>query len=284
MELGSGSNRRKVQNKKRKSRRNKLEFLGWGSKPLIEFLDSIGKESRQYSQGEVNAIMKRYVASNNLINPTYKRSIRCDERLEKLFKRKRVSRKNLSHFLEAHFKESHVVDDDAQDNALPKSRFAAISAKNIRLIFLTLQLVMALLKENPESFEDNVMGSIVRINSNSKKRSYNLHQVIGVSQSSGEPNLRLSNMEAEVQISELSDRYFTDEEIEEFRKQMKAGKHKRPTVEEFESKAQSLHRFLTKNKPIVAVAKLETEEEEEGVIAQKPVEAELEEKPSGCSD
>nr|GLL34541.1 uncharacterized protein At5g08430-like [Ipomoea trifida] len=259
MELGSGSNRRKVQNKKRKSRRNKLEFLGWGSKPLIEFLDSIGKESRQYSQGEVNAIMKRYVASNNLIDPAYKRRIRCDERLEKLFKRKRVSRKNLSHFLEAHFKESHVVVDDA----LPKSRFAAISAKNIRLIFLTLQLVMALLKENPESFEDNVMGSIVRINSNSKKRSYNLHQVIGVSQSSGEPNLRLSNMEAEVPISKLSDRYFTDEEIEEFRKQMKAGKHKRPTVEEFESKAQSLHRFLTKN---------------------KPVEAELEEKPSGCSD
>nr|GMD31748.1 uncharacterized protein At5g08430-like [Ipomoea batatas] len=120
MELGSGSNKRKVQNKKRKSRRNKLEFLGWGSKPLIEFLDSIGKESRQYSQGEVNAIMKRYVASNNLIDPTYKRRIRCDERLEKLFKRKRVSRKNLSHFLEAHFKESHVVvDDDAQDNFSP---------------------------------------------------------------------------------------------------------------------------------------------------------------------
>ncbi|XP_031092199.1 uncharacterized protein At5g08430-like [Ipomoea triloba] len=248
MELGSGSNKRKVQNKKRKSRRNKLEFLGWGSKPLIEFLDSIGKESRQYSQGEVNAIMNRYVASNNLIDPTYKRSIRCDERLEKLFKRKIVSRKNLSHFLEAHFKENHVVvDDDAQDNALPKSRFAAISSQNIRLIFLRLQLVMGLLKENPESFEDNVMGSIVRINSNSKKRSYNLHQVIGVSQSSGEPNLRLSNMEAEVPISELSDRYFTEEELEEFRKQMKAGKHKRPTVEEFESKAQSLHKFLTKN-------------------------------------
>nr|GME06523.1 putative Plus-3 domain-containing protein [Ipomoea batatas] len=89
---------------------------------------------------------------------------------------------------------------------------------------------MGLLKENPESFEDNVMGSIVRINSNSKKRSYNLHQVIGVSQSSGEPNLGLSNMEAEVPISELSDRYFTEEELEEFRKQMKAGKHKRPTV------------------------------------------------------
>nr|GMD14498.1 zinc finger CCCH domain protein [Ipomoea batatas] len=86
---------------------------------------------------------------------------------------------------------------------------------------------MGLLKENPESFEDNVMGSIVRINSNSKKRSYNLHQVIGVSQSSGEPNLGLSNMEAEVPISELSDRYFTEEE--------------------FESKAQSLHKFLTKN-------------------------------------
>nr|GLL35246.1 uncharacterized protein At5g08430-like [Ipomoea trifida] len=59
MEFGSGSNKMKVQNKKRKSRRNKLEFLGWGSKPLIEFLDSIGKESRQYSQGEVDAIKKK---------------------------------------------------------------------------------------------------------------------------------------------------------------------------------------------------------------------------------
>nr|GMD16201.1 uncharacterized protein At5g08430-like [Ipomoea batatas] len=196
--------------------------------------------------------MNKYVACNNLIDPTYKRSIRCDERLEKLFKRKIVSRKNVSHFLEVHFKENHVVvDNDAQDNALPKSRFAAISAQNIKLIFLRLQLVMGLLKENPESFEDNVMGSIVRINSNSKKRSYNLHQVIGVSQSSGEPNLGLSNMEAEVPISELSDRYFTEEELEEFRKQMKAGKHKRPT-EEFESKAQSLHKFLTKN-PTVAI-------------------------------
>nr|GLL35260.1 uncharacterized protein At5g08430-like [Ipomoea trifida] len=110
----------KVQNKKRKSRRNKLEFLGWGSKPLIEFLDSIGKESRQYSQGEVDAIMKKYVSCNNLIDPTYKRRILCDERLEKLFKKKIVSRNNVYHLLEVHFRENHVVvDDDAQDNAPP---------------------------------------------------------------------------------------------------------------------------------------------------------------------
>nr|GLL35244.1 uncharacterized protein At5g08430-like [Ipomoea trifida] len=227
MEFGSGSNKMKVQNKKRKSRRNKLEFLGWGSKPLIEFLDSIGKESRQYSQGEVDAIkkkimrllfshfasrfvfsnqvnifngvwqwiqqnegpeqeekihmehkleflgwgskpliefldsigkesrenhvvvdddaqdiapplfslrlrlrffesgeidaiMKKYVACNNLIDPTYKRRILCDERLEKLFKKKIVSRKNVYHLLEVHFRENHVVvDDDAQDIAPP---------------------------------------------------------------------------------------------------------------------------------------------------------------------
>nr|GMD30570.1 uncharacterized protein At5g08430-like [Ipomoea batatas] len=116
--FGSGSNKMKVQNKKRKSRRNKLEFLVWGSKPLIEFLDSIGKESRQYSQGEVDAIMKKYVACNNLIDRTYKRRILCDERLEKLFKKKIVSRKNVYHLLEVHFRENHVVvDDDAQDNA-----------------------------------------------------------------------------------------------------------------------------------------------------------------------
>nr|GLL35250.1 uncharacterized protein At5g08430-like [Ipomoea trifida]GLL35253.1 uncharacterized protein At5g08430-like [Ipomoea trifida] len=120
MEFGSGSNKMKVQNKKRKSRRNKLEFLGWGSKPLIEFLDSIGKESRQYSQGEVDAIKKKYVACNNLIDPTYKRRILCNERLEKLFEKKIVSRKNVYHLLEVHFRENHVVvDDDAQDNAPP---------------------------------------------------------------------------------------------------------------------------------------------------------------------
>nr|GME06526.1 Binding protein, putative isoform 1 [Ipomoea batatas] len=56
MEIGSESNKMKVQNTKRKY---KLEFLGWSWKPLIEFLDSIGKESRQYSQGEVGAIMKK---------------------------------------------------------------------------------------------------------------------------------------------------------------------------------------------------------------------------------
>nr|GLL35243.1 uncharacterized protein At5g08430-like [Ipomoea trifida] len=120
MEFGSGSNKMKVQNKKRKSRRNKLEFLGWGSKPLIEFLDSIGKESRQYSQGEVDAIKKKYVACNNLIDPTYKRRILCDERLEKLFEKKIVSRKNVYHLWEVYFRENHVVvNDDAQDNALP---------------------------------------------------------------------------------------------------------------------------------------------------------------------
>nr|GLL35254.1 uncharacterized protein At5g08430-like [Ipomoea trifida]GLL35256.1 uncharacterized protein At5g08430-like [Ipomoea trifida]GLL35257.1 uncharacterized protein At5g08430-like [Ipomoea trifida] len=120
MEFGSGSNKIKVQNKKRKSRRNKLEFLGWGSKPLIEFLDSIGKESRQYSQGEVDAIRKKYVACNNLIDQTYHRRIMCDERLEKLFKKKIVSRKNVCHLREVYFRENHVVvDDDAQDNAPP---------------------------------------------------------------------------------------------------------------------------------------------------------------------
>nr|GMD33864.1 Plus-3 domain, subgroup protein [Ipomoea batatas]GMD42925.1 Plus-3 domain, subgroup protein [Ipomoea batatas]GME18729.1 Plus-3 domain, subgroup protein [Ipomoea batatas] len=64
--------------------------------------------------------MKKYVACNNLIDPTYKRRIMCDERLEKLFKKKIVSRKNVYHLLEVHFRENHVVvDDDAQDNAPP---------------------------------------------------------------------------------------------------------------------------------------------------------------------
>nr|GMD36601.1 uncharacterized protein At5g08430-like [Ipomoea batatas] len=170
-----------------------------------------------------------------------------------MFKKKTVSRKNAYHLLEVHFRENHA-DDDGVDNAPEKSCFAAISLENIKLIFLRMQFVKGLLKENAEMFEDNVVGCFVRILSNSKKRSYQLHQVIGVSQSSGEPNLRLSNMEAEVPISELSDRYITEEELE--------------------SKAQSLHRFLTKNKPVEA----ELEETPSGVSAEQK------EKPPGCSD
>nr|GME03686.1 Plus-3 domain, subgroup protein [Ipomoea batatas]GME10694.1 Plus-3 domain, subgroup protein [Ipomoea batatas] len=170
-----------------------------------------------------------------------------------MFKKKTVLRKNAYHLLEVHFRENHVDDDDV-DNATEKSCFAAISAPNIKLIFLRLQFVKGLLKENPEMFEDNVVGCIVRIHSNSKKHSYQLHQVIGVIQSSGEPNLRLSNVEVEVPMSELSDRYFTEEE--------------------FESKAQSLHRFLTKNKPVEA----ELEE------TPSSVSAEQKEKPPGRSD
>ncbi|XP_019158817.1 PREDICTED: uncharacterized protein At5g08430-like [Ipomoea nil] len=250
MELGSGSNKMEVQNKKRKSRsNNKLEFLGWGSKPLIQFLDSIGKKSKQYSQEDVDAIVKEYVTSNDLMDPRKKRKILCDEKLEKLFEKKTVSRRDVYHLLEVHFRVNYDDVDDPQ--GIRKSCFAAINAHNIKLIFMRLGFVKGLLKENPETFEDNMVGSIVRIskqNSNSsKKRLFQLHQVTGVSQSSGEPYLRLSNMEAEVLISELSDRYFTEEELDEFHKQMKAGRHKRLTVEEFESKAQSLHRFLTKN-------------------------------------
>ncbi|XP_019158818.1 PREDICTED: uncharacterized protein At5g08430-like [Ipomoea nil] len=251
MELGSGSNKMEVQNKKRKSRsNNKLEFLGWGSKPLIEFLNSIGIKSKQYSQEDVEAIVKKYVTSNDLMDPRKKRKILCDEKLEKLFKKKTVSRSSVYHLLEVHFRENHDDDDVVEAQVIPKSCFAAINAQNIKLIFLRLGFVKGLLKENPETFEDNMVGSIVRISkldSNTMKRSFHLHQVTGVSQSSGEPYLRLSNVEAEVQISELSDRYFTEEELEEFHKQMKASRHKRLTVEEFESKAQSLHRFLTKN-------------------------------------
>nr|GMD29728.1 GYF-like protein [Ipomoea batatas] len=110
MEIGSGSNKMKVQNKKRKS---KLEFLGWGSKRLIEFLDSIGKESRQYSQGEVDAIMKKYIQQTREESCVMK-NLRSCEKLEKLFKKKTVLRKNVYHLLEVHFRENH---DDDVDNA-----------------------------------------------------------------------------------------------------------------------------------------------------------------------
>lgn len=52
----------------------KPEFVGWGSKSLIEFLQSIGKDTdEQLSERDVNAIIIEYVHTLNLFHQTKKK-------------------------------------------------------------------------------------------------------------------------------------------------------------------------------------------------------------------
>ncbi|KAL3380771.1 hypothetical protein AABB24_001098 [Solanum stoloniferum] len=268
--------------RKRNVRIKKLEFVGWGSKPLIEFLQSIGKDtSRSYSQQEVSAIVTEYVNSNGLLNPQKKKRVMCDARLHSLFGKKVIPRLKIYDLLEVHFSENHGESEDESSNSsqeedvliaskgrkstgspkkkvpvVPKSCFAAVIAENIKLVYLKRSLVQDLLK-TPESFEDKIVGSFVRVKSDPndyfQKNSHQLQQVEGVkkvmsaSDAAFEIHLQLSNLMKDIPISSLSDDNFYEEECEDLRERIKAGLLKRPTVLELESKAQVLHKDITKH-------------------------------------
>ncbi|KAJ4849553.1 hypothetical protein Tsubulata_048345 [Turnera subulata] len=96
--------------RKRKARR--LEFEGWGSKPLIEFLGSIGVDTaKKMSQFEVTNLVNKYVNEHGLRDKKKKKRVVCDERLLPIFGRKAIGRNKISDLLEPHFAENQ--DDDS---------------------------------------------------------------------------------------------------------------------------------------------------------------------------
>lgn len=199
---------------RRKVRSKKREFLGWGSRPLIEFLQFIGKDTSEHlSQYDATTIINDYVNSNHLLHPTKKKRILCDERLRSIFKKKTISRIKIHDLLEPHFAENQEESDevfsyssDERENVLetyeqnyisslertthqkkkvsvnPTSCFAALNPHNIKLVYLRKSLVEDLLKD-PETFEDKLLGSFVRIKSDPndylQENSHQLVQVTG---------------------------------------------------------------------------------------------------------
>ena len=193
---------------KRKFKSKKKEFVGWGSKPLIEFLQSIGKDTTQnLSHYDVTAIINSYVRESNLFHPKRKKTVVCDEKLHSLFGRKSVSRFKIHDMLEPHFAgyqeeaesegelfyssdQEETVSATRKQHSLPKKKvvetpkscFAAIVPENIKLVYLRRSLVDNLVKK-PEEFEDKVVGSIVRIkcdpNDYLQKNSHQIVRVTG---------------------------------------------------------------------------------------------------------
>ncbi|KAE8716589.1 SWIB/MDM2 domain,Plus-3,GYF, putative isoform 2 [Hibiscus syriacus] len=269
---------------KRKAKSKKLEFIGWGSKPLIEFLDSIGKDTTEkISQHDVSDIIGKYINENNLINPAKKKRVICDEKLYYLFGRKTINRIKVYDLLETHYAENlDAWDDDflfssGEENLgeeqkglslekktyqkkrifeTPKNGFAAIVPENIKLVYLKKSLVLDLLKDF-ESFEAKVVDSFVRIKSDPKsflqKNSHQLVLVKGMKRVSVNNDvntdvvLQVSNFVKDVKISMLSDDDFSQEECEDLHQRIKKGLLKRPTIAELEAKAQILHADITKD-------------------------------------
>ncbi|XP_059648286.1 uncharacterized protein At5g08430-like isoform X2 [Cornus florida] len=188
---------------RRKAKPNE-EFIGWGSKCLMQFLASIGKDTgEKLSHHEVTSIINRYINENKLYLPEKKNKIVCDARLKFVVGRKTVNRHRIHDILEAHFAENLVQSEEdefgynsedeeenvsvackrqrkpsidnksqkkekSQKNEVPfdvkQTFFASIVPENIKLVYLKRSLVKELMKR-PETFESQVTGSFVRVKS-----------------------------------------------------------------------------------------------------------------------
>ncbi|KAG8640763.1 hypothetical protein MANES_13G079400v8 [Manihot esculenta] len=197
----------------------KMEFMGWGSKPLIEFLGSIGKDTKkELSRYDVHSIICEYIQEKRLLDPRKRKRILCDERLYSVFRRRSMNKNKLYNLLEAHFVVNlDLSDDDDEkldkaeicalgknektftihkkqktissngklqgleiDPRVQESCFASIVSENIRLVYLRKSLVQELLKD-PQSFEQKVVGSFVRVK-NDRRDCWlrNSHQLLQV--------------------------------------------------------------------------------------------------------
>ncbi|XP_058219263.1 uncharacterized protein At5g08430-like isoform X2 [Rhododendron vialii] len=195
---------------------NKREFIGWGSKSLIHFLASIGKDtSKEISQAQVSNIITVYINENRLFDSEKKRKILCDERLKSVLGRKTVNRNKIYDLLEPHFVDNLQPSEDEvgycseekDENVLvackkqkklstcrkiqekeevfnaSQSCFASITSENIKLVYLRRSLVQELLKQ-PGNFEGKLLGSFVKVKSEfidfTQRSSYQLLQVTGM--------------------------------------------------------------------------------------------------------
>ncbi|KAL3528172.1 hypothetical protein ACH5RR_012828, partial [Cinchona calisaya] len=131
---------------------------------------------------------------------------------------------------------------------IPAISFASLVPQNVRLIYLTKSLVQKLLKQ-PESFEDKVKGTFVRVglssNNMRRRKAHQILQVTGITKISSDGDimdimLQASNVPHDISIDMISDSDFSEKECEDLRQQAEVGLLKKPTVEELEQKARIL--------------------------------------------
>jgi len=197
---------------KQKAKCNKKDFMGWGSKPLIDFLASIGVDaSKELSHYKVTNIVMEHVDKKKLLHPKRKKMIVCDQYLQSLLGRKLVNKFRVHGLLEAHFaknlenteegdwcsseeksdgllthcKRKKKKNSDGIQNkgeVLSRDSVPAIVPENIKLVYLRRSLVEELLKQT-DDVGAKVIGSFVRVKSDPnnymQQSPYQLAQVIG---------------------------------------------------------------------------------------------------------
>ncbi|RID76761.1 hypothetical protein BRARA_B03714 [Brassica rapa] len=258
--------------RKRSRRPKRLDFVGWGSKNLIHFLKSLGRDTTdKISEYDVTFIVRKYIREE-LTHPLHKKKIKivtCDVKLRLLFGCQKINVAKLPDLVAKHYVEnqdgeefdylySSEDDDDDKKGRLclsdkevvekekRRGSVAAIVRDNVKLLYLRKSLVEELAK-TCEMFEGKVVGSFVRI-----KNPCQLVHVTGVKEWNPIDGyfLQVTNYcyyLKDVASSALSDDDFTQEECEELQQRMKNGSVKRLTVVDMEEKVRSLHEDVTKH-------------------------------------
>ncbi|GAQ83611.1 RNA polymerase I transcription factor UAF [Klebsormidium nitens] len=195
------------------------KFDSWASPELLAFLGGRGHDvSKALPRDDVEKAVWDHVREKGLQAPDKPAEIRCDEALEKLLRRKTVGRLAMLRILQEQFsgsltqrgvsgrrlqkgpsagkgrkvtkrltrtdskkkKSAAATSKDAEDGAT-KEQYAAISRKNIELLYIRRSLLESLV-ESPD-FERVVLGAFVRIKTiaidNPTKAAYRLVPVIG---------------------------------------------------------------------------------------------------------
>ncbi|KAM3334499.1 hypothetical protein ACQJBY_029118 [Aegilops geniculata] len=277
-------------------KRKKLEkrtYVGWGSKELTEFLSCIGKDaSTPLDHFKVAEVVREYVRQNNLLDGKKKKSVMCDENLHSLFNKRKFKYNMIHSLVETHLSANAISEDESDgsvddngytvkkkprnslepkipksvsgiDPIIPKSVsginkkcLAALIPNNLNLIYLRRTLVAKLLTE-PDTFEQKVIGCLVRVKNDLKsynymmtKKYYQIGLVTGIKKSSEEYKIKntctdvllcVSSMWDDVKISMLSEEDFEEDECNDLLKSAKKELFKRPTVAELEEKEASVH-------------------------------------------
>lgn len=189
--LGEGKSMKKV-------------YVGWGSKELIEFLTSIGKDtSNSLDQYGAAQVVREYIRQKDLLPRDKKKIVKCDDKLKSLFRRAKVKYNRIYSLLEKHIAVNMTSEDEtlasSDDNnekfvtkkarignynsstpkrtpEVDKRCFAALVCHNINLIYLKKSLVVDLLKE-PDTFESKVIGCFVRVKIDPNDYNFYMHKL-----------------------------------------------------------------------------------------------------------
>uniref|UniRef100_A0A1D1XWT8 Uncharacterized protein At5g08430 n=1 Tax=Anthurium amnicola TaxID=1678845 RepID=A0A1D1XWT8_9ARAE len=184
-------------------RSKKRHFRGWGSIELIEFLISLGEDTKEpLKQWDINKIIENYIQENNLLQPNKKKkTVLCDERLRSLFRKRTVKFNKIYNLLEDHFASNEDSDDESlfgseedfdlvvgkrfqqtnsgtvqrkktKNDSVPlKGYNASMIDQNIKLVYLRRSLIKEFLG-TPETFKKKVMGCFVRVKRDPKDFDY----------------------------------------------------------------------------------------------------------------